>query len=294
MLHDRSDDTARRERRALRSCFVRTRVGVIGGVPLGTLLIVPGFVDELRRSSPPVVASNLDAFLTPLCAWLVAAALVGIVVSSGEGVRASSQESQFKATRFCVVVGLLLGVGLYGVVASGLPMLSRHRMFPSGVPLDRLLEVHPFLLTSPELFGVQASFRRLGGFSSRVALTLELRLWLSISIPALALVAAVGMLMDRPRSRFLRVLAVESIAFCFLLLATIVTIGPAVFLRPFRQPFNVAWVIVGAMAVASYWWLRRRLASPRTAPGLPSLRESESAPIPLPLEHGTTADTIER
>lgn len=236
------------------------------------LLIVPGFVEGFRRSSPPVVANNIDAFLAPLCTWIAATALVGVVVSGGEGVRTSSLDAQRKAVRFCVLLGLMLALALYAVVAFGLPTLSRHRAFPSGVPADRALEVHPFMLTTPELFKVQATFRRVGGFSSRVALTQELRLWLAVTILTLTAVAVLGMLIGRPRSRALRLLSVELIALCFLFVGIAMTLGPAVFLRPRRGVFNVAWIIVAATAAGSVWWLRSRSLSSGAASGLAGLQ----------------------
>jgi hypothetical protein len=288
MLHEPADDVERHERGVLRALYVRIIIGVVGGAPIGTLLIVPGFVDGFRRSSPPVVANNIDAFLAPLCTWIVAAALVGVVVSASERVRASTQETQRKAARFCVLLGLVLALALYAIVAFGLPMVSRHWEFPSGVPADRALEVHPFMLTTPELFDVQATFRRVGGFSKRVALTQELRLWLSVTIPTLASLAVVGMLISRPRSRTVRVLAVELIALCFLFVGVVMTLGPAVFLRPSRGPFNVAWIIVTLTAAGSFWWLRRRSVTATTASGLGEFQRR--APPSPPTTHQSATD----
>lgn len=289
MLHKPADDVERHDRGVLRAFYVRTIVGVVGGGPLGTLLIVPGFVEGFRGTSPSVVANNIDAFLAPLCTWIVAAALVGVVVSVSERVRASSQETQRKAARFCVLLGLVMALALYLIVAFGLPMLSRHREFPSGVPADRALEVHPFMLTTPELFNVQATFRRAGGFSRRVALTQELRLWLSVTIPTLASVAVVGMLIRRPRSRAVRVLTVELIALCFLFVGCVMTLGPAVFLRPPRGPFNVAWIIVAATAAGSFWWLRRRSVDASTTSGL-AVFQRRAAPSPPTTPHQSATD----
>jgi len=289
MFREPSDDVERHERSVLRWFVVRTIVGVVGGVPLGTLLIVPEFVEEFRRGSRPIIANNVDAFLAPLWTWIVATALVGVIVSVGEGVRGSSRETQVKAAHFCALLGLLLALALHCVLAFGLPMLSRHKAFPSGVPEDRALEVHPFMLTTPELFTVQASFRRAGGFSSRVALTQELRVWLSVTIPTLAAVAAVGMLIRRPRSRLLRVLVIELIAVCFLLVGFAITVGPAVFLRPFRGPFNVAWIIVAATAGGSFGWLRWRLVSSAATPSLAVLQRLDSPSPPMP-PHQHAAD----
>jgi hypothetical protein len=121
-----------------------------------------------------------------------------------------------------------------------------------------------------------------------VALTQELRLWLSVTIPTLASLAVVGMLISRPRSRTVRVLAVELIALCFLFVGVVMTLGPAVFLRPSRGPFNVAWIIVTLTAAGSFWWLRRRSVTATTASGLGEFQRR--APPSPPTTHQSATD----
>ena len=258
----------------------RTMVMLVVSVPLAAVGILPAFFATLLSMNDPRVNANLDIFLTPLLTALTGAGLAGAIVSCGERWRTTSRQHQRRAMWACLVLGSALGLATYAVLGWAMPLALRAPLFPAGPSSTQALEVHPFLLTSPELFEVQRAFRGAGGFSVRVAQTLELRLWLALSVPVWALLGAVAMLVGRPRPRLARLLLIAGAAFGFVLLACLLAIGPGYTLRPPRLPMFVAWGLLSVVSAASAWWMRRR-GRDDTRPAAPvtlALNDSSTSP----------------
>jgi hypothetical protein len=232
---------------------------VAAGLPVGALLIGPGLIQGFRDGSPSIVRQNLDAFLSPICAALVAATLGGSIVASGGSLRDASEDERRASTWFAIALSVLIGAGLYGLLGWGLPLLLQRYAFPGGVTHEDAIRAHPFLLTTPELLRVQDTFRAVGGFSRRVSSTLDLRAWLAAGVPVFALLSAVAMLARRPRARLLKVLGIELGALVYFFAATILTAGPALFLRPHPGPSVIGWTLLLVVAFACAWQLRRAL-----------------------------------
>jgi hypothetical protein len=252
------------QRRPIRSFCTQVALRFLIGLPAAAVLLGPGTIVGFRDSSPPIVRNNLDAFLPAMAVALIVATWAGSVVSAGEAVRAASVAERRSATWIAMIGSIGLGVGVYALVGWGLPLLSQRPAFPGGVSADQALEVHPTLLTTPELLRVQHAFRAVGGFSRRVALALELRAWLSASVPVFTLVAVATMLPPRPRSRIARLLAIELGALVFLFAALVVSLGPALLLNPHPRPQMLAWGALIVVGAACAWHLRRTLYPPET------------------------------
>jgi hypothetical protein len=255
-------------RRALRSFGTQVTLRFLIGLPAAALLLGPASIAGFRDSSPPIIRNNLDAFLPAIAVTLIVATWAGSVVLAGDAVRAASLEERRSAAWMAMMASAVLGVAVYALAGWGLPLLSQRPAFPAGVSSDQALRAHPFLLTTPELLRVQEAFRGVGGFSRRVALTLELRAWLSAWVPVFTVLAAATMLAARPRSRIGRVLAIEIGALVFFFVALVVSLGPALFLIPNPRPQMLAWGALTLVGVASAWRLRRALYPPETIPSL--------------------------
>jgi hypothetical protein len=247
---------------------VRALVSVAAGVPLAALFVLPGSVAGFREGLPPVFANNIDAFLPAFCTWVASIALAAGLTRCGAELRDASDATQRRSARFAAALGVGLGAAIYALVAWGLPLASRFGAYPHGVPAARMFYLRPFLLTTPELWRVQAAFVGAGGFSGGIALTQELRLWLAMSVTVIALVGAAAMLLPVRAGRVTRTAVVQFVAFWFLMLALAMTFGPVARVQPSRHVFTISWIVLGVAGIASGWWLHRRTRE-RSAPDRP-------------------------
>lgn len=252
-------------RSPVRSYCIRVTLGVAAGLPAAALLFGPAMITGFREGSPPNVRANLDAFLTPMSVTLVAATLGGSIVASGDKLRHASSAERSAATWFAVLLSVVLAAAVYALVGWGLPHFLQRHGSVRVLSVEQAMQAHPFLLTTPDLLRAQEAFRAVGGFSRRIARTLELRAWLAASIPVFALLSVVAMLQPRPRARVLKVLAVQVGALAYCVVAVILTVGPALFLRPHPAPSMIAWAALIVLACACVWLLRRMLYPAREA-----------------------------
>jgi hypothetical protein len=220
---------------------------------------VQGFVVGLRQSAPAALRPHLDALLVPYAAAFCAAALVGLAVSAALSLRQAPPSTRTRSAWICVAIGALLAVAVHVCVGDILPMASRQALFGADRAGGYAVDYPPYLLTNGELSRVQAYFERQGGYSPRISLMWQLRLWSTLLVPVFGLLAGAAVARAGERRTLRWFCGVESAVAVLWLLGTGIAVGPAAFARPAALPQTVAWVLLAGTAAFAVWQFRRAL-----------------------------------
>jgi hypothetical protein len=240
--------------------FVAT---IVLAIALGSVAMslgpVQGYLLGLRRSVPPALQPHVDAFLVPYWAAFLAATLVGVAITSAARVVRTAPSSQAALAWTCVALGLAGAVAMYWWGGYALPLGSRRALFGPGGVHRYSADFPPHLLTNEELAHVQAFLRRQGGYSPRVALMWQLRVWCALTVPVAGLLAALAVAKLRSGRYLPWLLGTEGVVLAFWLIGSMVAVGPAAFARPTAVPQGMAWGVLVAVAALAAFALRRAL-----------------------------------
>jgi hypothetical protein len=238
---------------------------VILGVGLGAFAMlmgpVQGYLHALKRGAPLALQPHVDTLLVPFWAGFLAAALIGLATSLAPPVLQRWPSARTALAWACVVLGLA-GCGLmYWWGGYVLPYASRRALFGPGGVYRYSAEFPPYLLTNEELAHVQTFLRRQGGYSPRVALMWQLRLWCALILPVAGLLAAIAVIRMRSGMQLAWLFGTQVVVAGLWLIGTMVAVGPAAFARPTAVPQQVAWAILAALTVAAAVVFRLALAA---------------------------------
>ena len=236
---------------------------IVLGVGLGGLAMffgpVQGYLYGLKRSVPPSLQPHVDTFLVPYWAAFLAAALVGLAISSASRLAEHPPSTRATAAWACVALGVAGGIFMYWWGGYALPLGSRRALFGPGGVYRYSVDFPPYLLTNEELAHVQSFLHRQGGYSPRVALMWQLRIWCALTVPVAGVLAAVAVARLHSGRWLTWLLVAEGAVVGLFLIGSVIAVGPAAFARPTAVPQQIAWGILAVAGVVAVVALRRAL-----------------------------------
>lgn len=236
---------------------------IVLGMGLGGVAMffgpVQGYLYGLKRSVPPTLQPHVDTFLVPYWAAFLAAALVGLAISSAPRLARHAPSTRATAAWACVALGVAGGIFMYWWGGYALPHGSRRALFGPGGVFRYSIDFPPYLLTNEELAHVQAFLHRQGGYSPRVALMWQLRLWCALTVPVAGVIAAVAVARLRSGRQLTWLLGAEGVVVGLFVIGSMIAVGPAAFARPTTVPQQIAWGILVVLGVGAVVALRRAL-----------------------------------
>ena len=238
---------------------------IVFGIGLGGVAMffgpVQGYLHGLRVAAPPALQPHIDTFLVPYWSAFLSAALVGLALSSAPPLLRRAPSTRVAIAVSCLAIGVAGGLLMYWWGGNVLPFASRRALFGPGGVHRYSADFPPYLLTNEELAHVQAFLRRQGGYSPRVALMWQLRVWCAMTIPVAGLLAAIAVVRLRRERQLAWMFGIQGAVVGLWLIGSMIAVGPAAFARPTPVPQRVAWGMLAAVAVAAAVVFRRALVA---------------------------------